>query len=289
MRRVWVALVVAAALLIAIPGNAAASTYTNPNPVAIPEEGVAMPYPSTITVEGVSGSVVEASATLHGISHTFPNDIAVLLVAPGGQRTLLMSFVCGITPMTGQTLTFDDAAGAFLPLIDPCPSGIYHPTRNPNGVAEFPAPAPPGDQTTAAMTALNGSSANGNWQLFIRDYGGGDSGSIAGGWSIDLLTDATCSGKAATLTGTAGDDDLTGTEGDDVILSFGGKDTIRGMGGKDTICGGQKKDVLRGGSGKDKLLGQGGKDKLSGGGGKDVCKGGKKDDTAKKCEVEKSI
>jgi Ca2+-binding RTX toxin-like protein len=131
-----------------------------------------------------------------------------------------------------------------------------------------------------------------------------------------LQIPGTCRGQNATITGTERDDVLTGTEGRDVIAAFGGDDQISGLGGNDLICGdagddnvsggtgkdklsgqqgkdllrGQRgKDVLRGQAGKDKLRGGGGKDKLRGGKGKDVCNGGKKDDSAKNCEVEKSI
>jgi Ca2+-binding RTX toxin-like protein len=100
---------------------------------------------------------------------------------------------------------------------------------------------------------------------------------------------STCRGDAVTIPGTESNDELSGTPGRDVIAGLGGKDVIRGLRGKDVICGGKGKDILRGGKGKDKLYGQGGKDKLVGGGGKDRCVGGRKDDSAKKCEVEKSI
>jgi subtilisin-like proprotein convertase family protein len=38
------------------------------------------------------------------------------------------------------------------------------------------------------MAALNGASANGSWNLFVFDDAGGDSGSIAGGWSLAVTT-----------------------------------------------------------------------------------------------------
>jgi Ca2+-binding RTX toxin-like protein len=116
-----------------------------------------------------------------------------------------------------------------------------------------------------------------------------------------------CRGQTATVTGTEQDDVLTGTDERDVIAALGGNDQVRSLGGNDLVCGAAGKDVLRGGKNKDKLLGQagkdklrgqggkdrllgkGGKDKLNGGTAKDVCNGGKKDDTAKQCEVEKSI
>jgi hypothetical protein len=283
-----------AALLV--PASASASTFSNPTPITIPTGaplvtvGPAAPYPSTIAVSGVPGTVVKTRATLTGVSHSFPLDIDALLVGPGGQKTLLMSDVCGGT-LTGQTFTFDDAASLSMPQFPNfCPSGTYKPTKFPGYIPTFSSPAPPGPQTTTAMSALNGSPAEGVWRLFVQDVGFGDTtGLIAGGWSLELLTNATCAGKAATMTGTAGPDQLTGTPGPDVILGFDGKDKISGLDGKDVECGGNGKDTLKGGKQKDILLGQGAKDKLKGGGGKDTCKGGKGNDSASACEVEKSI
>jgi hypothetical protein len=100
---------------------------------------------------------------------------------------------------------------------------------------------------------------------------------------------AICRGLPATIVGTGGSDVRTGSQGRDVIAGLGGNDTLSGIGGNDVVCGGAGKDTLRGGKGKDTLLGQKGKDALRGGGSRDFCKGGKGNDTASKCEVEKSI
>jgi Ca2+-binding RTX toxin-like protein len=126
----------------------------------------------------------------------------------------------------------------------------------------------------------------------------------------------TCKGIQATIVGTNGNDVRNGTSGRDVMLGLEGNDTLSGLAGNDVICGGTGKDNLNGGKGKDTLLGQkgsdklkggggkdklsgkkgkdnlkggGGKDTLKGGGSKDVCIGGKANDSASKCEVEKSI
>src|SRR5205823_1158570 len=82
-------------------------------------------------------------------------------------------------------------------------------------------------------------------------------------------TPATCNGKTATITGTAGANKIKGTKKADVIAALGGNDTVSGLKGNDIVCGGAGKDRLIGGPGKDKLFGQAGKDKLSGGPGKD--------------------
>jgi subtilisin family serine protease len=88
-----------------------------------------------------------------------------------------------------------------------------------------------------------------------------------------------CGGFAATIVGTAVNDNLTGTAGNDVISGLGGNDTIDGAGGNDVICGGGGNDTLTGGTGGDRLLGQGGKDSLDGGNGKDNLTGGGGNDT----------
>jgi hypothetical protein len=102
-------------------------------------------------------------------------------------------------------------------------------------------------------------------------------------------TQLTCKGQLLTIVGTEGHDEIVGTPNRDVIGALAGNDKVRGLGGKDRICGGRNKDTLKGGKAKDKLFGQRGGDKLKGGGARDVCKGGKGDDSASKCEVEKSI
>src|SRR5215218_5461733 len=94
--------------------------------------GTATPYPSGIEVSGLSGSVSDVNVTLTGLSHTYPDDIGVLLVGPEGQKTILMTDVGGAsaTPDSGVDLTFDDdAASGALPVERRLSSGTYQPTR----------------------------------------------------------------------------------------------------------------------------------------------------------------
>ena len=69
------------------------------------------------------------TVTLSGISHTFPGDIDVLLVAPGEQSVVLMSDAGGSFDLSGTTLTFDDDAGASLPANGQIAAGTYRPTN----------------------------------------------------------------------------------------------------------------------------------------------------------------
>jgi subtilisin-like proprotein convertase family protein len=67
-------------------------------------------------------------------------------------------------------------------------SGTYRPTNFEVGETfPAPAPAPPHGST---LSVFNGISPNGAWNLFVNDDAGGDTGSIANGWSIDITTNA---------------------------------------------------------------------------------------------------
>jgi Ca2+-binding RTX toxin-like protein len=88
---------------------------------------------------------------------------------------------------------------------------------------------------------------------------------LAVGWSLPATAGsanrgsdvraATCDGRAATIVGTPGHDQLQGTPGADVIAGLAGNDTLTGLGGRDRICGGRGSDRLLGGRGDDHLLG----------------------------------
>lgn len=167
----------------------ATQTFSNAASIAIPGTGTSGPassYPSTINVSGLTGTVSKVTVTLTNLMHTFPDDIDVLLVGPGGQGVIIMSDVGGSGDATNVTLTLDDAAVASLPDSAQLVSGTFRPTNIGTGDA-FPAPAP-GGAFGAALSDFNVTNPNGTWSLFINDDVGGDSGSLAGGWSIAITT-----------------------------------------------------------------------------------------------------
>ncbi|HEX8368845.1 MAG TPA: FG-GAP-like repeat-containing protein [Pyrinomonadaceae bacterium] len=151
--------------------------------ISIPNAGTASPYPSEINVTNHEGFVTGVQVTLTNFSHNSPDDVDLLLVSPSGRKVVLMSDVGGGNPATNLNLFFSDAATASLPDNSALAGGTYKPTNfEPDDT--FSAPAPGGAPTGTRLSALNGSTANGAWQLFLVDDNGNNAGSISGGWNI---------------------------------------------------------------------------------------------------------
>jgi len=187
-----------------LPLGVVSATFAKPGPIAIPGAGApappgspASPYPSTIAVSGLSGTVSKVTATVRDLSHTFPADIDLLLAGPGGRKLLLLSDVGGSTDALHATLTFDDAGPPLGPTIV---SGTFRPANVGTGDT-FPAPAPPGPYPDPQLLSVfNGLDPNGTWSLYAVDDFGGEIGSIAGGWSLTITTtEAACCQQPCSL------------------------------------------------------------------------------------------
>jgi hypothetical protein len=163
--------------------------FTNASGIVIPDVGAGTPYPSTINVSGLGGTISQVTVRLNGFSQTWPADVDVLLVGPTGQKAIVMSDVGGGNVVSGVTLTLSDGAAAVLPQSTTLVSGTFRPTdyTDSNGAESFPAPAAAGPYA-APLSAFNGLSANGTWSLYVVDDGPGDQGSFAGGWSLTITT-----------------------------------------------------------------------------------------------------
>src|SRR5436309_15268387 len=126
-----------------------AVSFTNPDAIAIPGEGTGdlngapgNPYPSTIDVAGLSGSISRVTVTVNHFSHTDPQDVNLLLLGPSGRSTLLMSNA-GEDVANDVTFTFDDAVQDTIPIHDGPADGMsYHVTDVNAFQVQFPAPAP---------------------------------------------------------------------------------------------------------------------------------------------------
>ena len=160
--------------------------FTNSLLITIRDTNSALPYPATIPVSGLSGTVTKVTVTLRGLTHSFPDDIDVMLVGPAGQKLMLMSSTGGANSVTNLTLTFDDAASATLPDNGRINSGAFRPTNIDTNTDAFPAPAPAGPFGTG-LSVFNNTNPNGNWLLYVQDDGPADTGTISQGWSISHL------------------------------------------------------------------------------------------------------
>ncbi|MEN3333050.1 MAG: hypothetical protein V7641_2415 [Blastocatellia bacterium] len=164
--------------------------FSNSAPITINDSAspptAATPYPSNLAVSGLTGNLVGMTVTLTNLSHTFPDDIDVLLVGPTGASALLMSDVGGNTPASNITLTFDDNAVNSLPDNGPLVSGTFKPSNIETGDT-FPAPAPVPTGNTL-LSIFDGTNPNGTWTLYVVDDTQNNAGAIAGGWSLNLLT-----------------------------------------------------------------------------------------------------
>ncbi|WP_334311629.1 calcium-binding protein, partial [Dolichospermum planctonicum] len=181
--------------------------------------------------------MTKLTVTLNNLSHTYPEDIDALLVSPTGANSILMSDTGGSDDINNVTLTFDATATSSLPSSGGISSGTYRPTNYYTGDS-FPSPAP-GGSYNANFSVFNGTNLNGEWRLYIVDAFPGDTGYLAGGWSVSIATDP----------GDDSNNNLQGTIGDDMITGLGGDDTLVGGAGNDTLVGGAGNDTLVGGAG----------------------------------------
>ncbi|MEZ5285745.1 MAG: Ig-like domain-containing protein [Vicinamibacterales bacterium] len=145
-------------------------------PVSIPDIGLASPYPVSLAVAGLSGTIDDVSITLNDLTHTYPEDLDMLLVGPGGQAVMFMSDVGGWNDVSNIDLTFQD--GAPPPSDSQLVSGTFAPT-NVSALESLPAPAPPGPYPSALST-FRGTDPNGTWMLYIEDDFITDVGTMAG-------------------------------------------------------------------------------------------------------------
>ncbi len=220
----------AAALLPFAVAPAGAVSFSNPAPINIPLPPLgqlytpAELYPSTISVSGFTGTVTDVNVTLCGFTATFPSDVNVMLVAPGGVNAMIMSDVGGNggtegdpnpeqhdRPVSNLTLTLDDQAANPLPADSQLTSGTWRPVDDDIGEYplnenpdedQFPFPAP-AHSGNVALSSFNGINPNGTWQLWVFDDFPAQPAdgefvlpNFSCGWSIDI----TSSGGGPTTT-----------------------------------------------------------------------------------------
>lgn len=183
--------------------------FANTNFITINDDTNSTPYPSSITVADVSGTITKVTATLSNMNHTFPEDVDILLVSPAGDAVMLMSDAGGSFPLVDVTIRYTDSAPSApadngqLFSGDCLPSNYSNPNENPADPFNPPAPGPYFTNGIAywpvTMSFFNGKNANGVWSLYVMDDLAGDVGSIAGGWSLSITTSSPVNDNPPTL------------------------------------------------------------------------------------------
>jgi subtilisin-like proprotein convertase family protein len=168
-------------------------TASNTSPVSINDSDfpptMASPYPSSIAISGLNGSITKVTVDLKNLTHTFSDDLDILLVGPTGATAIIWSDAGGSWPIFNLNVTLDDAAPTVLPDNTQITPGTYKPADYLPGVDTWPmvAPSPGGN---VLLSVFNGTNPNGTWKLYIVDDEAGDSGTLASGWSLTITTDA---------------------------------------------------------------------------------------------------
>ncbi len=156
---------------------------------AIADPGPAADYPATVDVAGRTTPITNLRVRVNGLAHSWPDDLDLLLVGPGGQAAILLSDAGGGGSQLYEapTLTFSDAAPQGLEDDNSFDAGLYRPTDFEPGDT-FPAPAPPGPHGTS-LAVFNATDPNGTWRLFVQDDGSaGYGGRIEGGFTLEIET-----------------------------------------------------------------------------------------------------
>jgi uncharacterized delta-60 repeat protein/uncharacterized repeat protein (TIGR01451 family) len=167
--------------------------FQNANQIIINDNTNASPYPATLTVSGVGGTINGLTVTINGLTHTHPNDIDMLLIGPNGNAVMLMSDAGGgvSNGVNNITLTFSDAVNNALPVSSKLTSGTYNCSNYSVLVDPFPGFPNNTVWNNTSLSSFNGINPNGVWSLYIVDDAQGDVGTIANGWTLNIASSDT--------------------------------------------------------------------------------------------------
>ena len=195
--------------------NASSISLANPTGAAAQPAGT---YPAPITVSGLTGTISDVTVTLTGVNYRFSQDLGVLLVGPTGAALSLFTAVGAdnqSTATSGLDVTLDDSATNKIANNDtsfPTSGSIDMQPADFAGhfpgfsYDSYPSPAPASfakaeDTGTATLGAtFDGTNPDGTWDLYVTTNSEGDgTGSISGGWSLNITTATVLSSTNTTL------------------------------------------------------------------------------------------
>lgn len=191
------------------------TTFSNTSDVC-PKDGNSTGTTSTIAVNGL-GNIVSVSVRIPNISHTYYDDLDIMLISPTGQRIILMSDAGGNNDGNGnRNYNFTQGGVVLSDSEQPTPSENVSPTNYVDGNGDT---YPEGNPTITQMNQFTGN-PNGNWILRVIDDTYQDTGCLIGGWSITITdnvsycvpssTSSTSFIRSISTVGTLTDNSFTG-------------------------------------------------------------------------------
>src|SRR4051794_24422317 len=104
------------AFLLTVAGLAfGQTTFSNNNGITTSASAGSNPYPSTISVSGLSGTISNVNVRLKGFTHNSADGLDLLLVGPTGQKFIFMSDAGRALAVSNITFTLSDSGATRLP------------------------------------------------------------------------------------------------------------------------------------------------------------------------------
>lgn len=152
-------------------GNGSGGLFENNTPQEISEYGTDRIH-SNLHVSGLSGTITDLNVEVD-IDHTWVSDLRLVLVAPNGNRLVLVAQQ-GDDGNNFENTVFDQQASQHINRGDAPFRGSFRPLHS--------------------LNRLNGMNPNGRWRLVVLDRVDQDGGQL-NSWSLDFETEGTRSKK----------------------------------------------------------------------------------------------
>jgi subtilisin-like proprotein convertase family protein len=141
-------------------------------PIALPDATALPPIEFNLSAS--------PAARVHGVdlvlllSHTFPDDLEMVLQSPSGRTAIVMNDAGGGTDLFSNSLTFTDLAAALPPDNTALTTGSYRPGASYNTLTITTPPGPHG----TSFGVFENEPVAGIWRLWIKDDAGPDVGTL---------------------------------------------------------------------------------------------------------------
>lgn len=207
------ALLLACIFVVPAVAHADSAQATNFNPITLPDTtggpATGTPFPSTITVSGVTGTIDSlngVSVELKDVTDSNLSELYFELVSPTGIGFEFLGDTGG--SITNLSYNFTDSAAVQLNSTDNF-SGNFKPNVSGTTCVNLPTLAAPRCAPTQGTytfgTEFEGIDPNGTWSLYVYDPNTGDAaGCIADGWTLDINTTNGTGGFISSVSGNGG-------------------------------------------------------------------------------------